>query len=505
MPAANLNDLDLIDAAQSGDRQAADALLRKYLPFVYTLVRRAIGDTPDADDVVQETMLRALADLDDLRSPERFRAWLAAIGVHQVGTYLRRHRRAAYRRAGLEEVDESATGSSFEDTAVLRLDLSRERHQVVESTQWLDPDDRLVLSLWWLEVAGQLSRGELATAIGVSLAHAGVRVQRTRAQLDVARSVVAALHARPGCPRLAALAGGWNGEPNPLWRKRFARHVRDCDACRPAGRLAIAPEHLLAGYGLLPVPVALAGGLLGPATGAGALAGAAKGGLLGHLAHLVAAHPVAAALATTAVAAGATVTVVSWPSPPPQHRPPAVARASPATSPRPSLAPLPSPAGIAPPSPSSSAAARSVTTGRLSLDADSAPGSYIAITTGDVAVLAPLTTVSPVAARQLATFEVVAGLRDPACFSFRSADGRYLRHASWRLRLNKDEGTTLYRGDATFCVRPGPVAGSVLLESSNYPGWFVHLRGTEVWVDHSDGSAAFLAAAAFRPRVPLAG
>ena len=39
------------------------------------------------------------------------------------------------------------------------------------------------------------------------------------------------------------------------------------------------------------------------------------------------------------------------------------------------------------------------------------------------------------------------------------------------MSLNQD--TPLFDGDATFCVRPGTTAGSVSLESANYPGWFL--------------------------------
>src|SRR5690348_5839671 len=87
------SDSDLIGAARAGDRRAAAELVERYLPFAYTVVRRALDDTADADDVVQETMLRAVADLPRLRSPDSFRAWLAAIAVHQVGTHQRRRRR----------------------------------------------------------------------------------------------------------------------------------------------------------------------------------------------------------------------------------------------------------------------------------------------------------------------------------------------------------------------------------------------------------------------------
>jgi hypothetical protein len=138
-----------------------------------------------------------------------------------------------------------------------------------------------------------------------------------------------------------------------------------------------------------------------------------------------------------------------------------------------------------------------------SLESANAAG-LVVTTADDLGVLARVDASSDAPARERATFEVVRGLADPRCISFRARDGRYLRHSSWRLRLSQDEGTALFRGDATFCVRAGPVSGSVSFESSNYPGWFLRHRGRELWVDQSDGSPEFRADASFRPLPPLA-
>ncbi|MEU4480561.1 AbfB domain-containing protein [Micromonospora sp. NPDC023966] len=112
---------------------------------------------------------------------------------------------------------------------------------------------------------------------------------------------------------------------------------------------------------------------------------------------------------------------------------------------------------------------------------------------------------SAAAVRKGATFEAVEGLANARCYSFRFTDGRYLRHSSWRLRLNRNERTALFRGDATFCPRPGTREGTVELESANYPGWFLRHRGDQLWVDQSDRTDRFRADSAFRVRAPLAG
>ena len=53
-------------------------------------------------------------------------------------------------------------------------------------------------------------------------------------RLDTSRLVVRALRQVPAVrgPR-SPITAGWDGEPSPLWRKRLARHVRDCPGCLP--------------------------------------------------------------------------------------------------------------------------------------------------------------------------------------------------------------------------------------------------------------------------------
>jgi hypothetical protein len=102
-----------------------------------------------------------------------------------------------------------------------------------------------------------------------------------------------------------------------------------------------------------------------------------------------------------------------------------------------------------------------------------------------------------------ATFSVVQGLADPACFSLRDQDGRYLRHADYRIRLHSDDGSALFRADATFCAQPGSATGSVLLQSHNYPGYYLHGRGSELWIDRWQDSSDFRRACSFLPVNPL--
>jgi RNA polymerase sigma factor (sigma-70 family) len=506
-----------VAAAQAGDRRALEEITASYLPLVYTIVRRGLGAHPDVDDVVQDVMLRALRKLPELRTPATFRTWLAAIAIRQMSTHLRRRDRNAGRAAALDEAAGLADAHSpSEDLTALRVDLSRQRRQAERAGRWLDPADRSLLSLWWLEVADQLTRADLAAALGLSVAHAGVRVQRMRTHLEASRALVAALDLRPRCPRLAAVAEGWDGVPSPLWRKRLTRHVRSCPYCTRASDTLVTVERLFPAFALLPVPVGLGLSVLGKLALDGAAAGGAvpaalmgaassgagaKAGLLGQLVQAAALHPVVSTVAAGALVAGAGVTTVQLASPPPPA-PRVIAgptRTTAAPAPRTAA---PRTAVPAPATPTSAAprptGTGTVALGPLSLESQNSAGRFVANQNG-LGVLVPAGPATDAAA----TFTAVEGLADARCVSFRYSDGRFLRHASWRVKLDPNVGTELFRGDATFCARTGAVAGSVALESSNYPGWFLRHRGEELWVDQSDGSRAFLADGSFRVRPPL--
>src|SRR6185312_12212454 len=98
---------------------------------------------------------------------------------------------------------------------------------------------------------------------------------------------------------------------------------------------------------------------------------------------------------------------------------------------------------------------------------------------------------SSLTARREATFTVVHGLADTQCVSFIASDGLYLRHYELRLQLNAPDGAQLFREDATFCPHPGKAAGSVHLQSLNYPYLVIRLRDGEFHIDVSDGTTAF--------------
>ncbi|WP_209439573.1 sigma-70 family RNA polymerase sigma factor [Kitasatospora phosalacinea] len=337
----------LVAAAQSGDAAALERLLGAHLPLVHHLIARAVGPG-EADDLTQETMLRAVRGLAGLREPERFRSWLVAIAYRRVQEHGRRRVLELPHR--LEALDVPDPGTDFADRSLAELALSAQRRELVRATAWLDQGDRRLLALWWQEVLGDLDRAELADALGVEQAHAAVKLKRMKAQLDLVRCLVRALDAEPRCADLALASAGWDGRPDSVWRKRLARHLRGCAECGGRSAGLVPPERLLPGLGVLLVPDRLADGLRAALRDGAATAGRTT------------ARAAVGAAAGAAVVTAVLLAVLPWPAPD-----------SPAPHPSAPAATAPSSASLPPPSPSPSVSASPPASASASADVDARP------------------------------------------------------------------------------------------------------------------------------------
>jgi hypothetical protein len=114
---------------------------------------------------------------------------------------------------------------------------------------------------------------------------------------------------------------------------------------------------------------------------------------------------------------------------------------------------------------------------------------------GDYVRLDPVT--SP-ADRRAVTFTVVKGFAESRCYSFVTAGGGYLRHRNFLLRAEPDDGTPLFRQDATFCPRRSSFGGAVMLESVNYPGRFLRHQNFRLKLDPYQDTELYRADSAFQ-------
>jgi RNA polymerase sigma-70 factor, ECF subfamily len=93
-------DDDLIGAAQSGDHEAFAELCRRHAQTVRRRILAIVRHQEDAEDAMQETLVRAYANLGRFRQSCKFSTWMTSIGINAALTVIRR--RKARREADME-------------------------------------------------------------------------------------------------------------------------------------------------------------------------------------------------------------------------------------------------------------------------------------------------------------------------------------------------------------------------------------------------------------------
>src|SRR5687768_16997616 len=79
-------------------------------------------------------------------------------------------------------------------------------------------------------------------------------------------------------------------------------------------------------------------------------------------------------------------------------------------------------------------------------------------------------------------WRMIPGLAKSDLYTIESYDypGQHLRHQNWRLILSPDDGSFLFKADATFYIRSGKNPGEIRFESYNYAGNFIRHYNSEL-------------------------
>lgn len=121
-PSSPADDRALAEAVQlRGEERAFRELYRRHSPALYQVTLRMLGYAQaDAEDVVQDTWIRAVSRLDGFRWESSFRTWLIGIGLNLSREVLRRRARRS-----TTELTEAVTPSVLPPRLGDRVDLER--------------------------------------------------------------------------------------------------------------------------------------------------------------------------------------------------------------------------------------------------------------------------------------------------------------------------------------------------------------------------------------------
>jgi len=171
------DDATLVVQAREGNAEAFDTLVRRHYRAAYAVARGRVESPMDAEDVVQESFVRALERLDDC-DPSRFTGWFLTIvrnRAHNARIY--EARRGGVDPASARLSAPERAGSEGGEARVRRRELREELERAVAT---LSPIQREVLLLHDLE---EMAHAEIAKIVGVSVGMSRYHLMQARRRL----------------------------------------------------------------------------------------------------------------------------------------------------------------------------------------------------------------------------------------------------------------------------------------------------------------------------------
>ena len=175
------DDAQLIQRVLDGDDTAFSALVNKHQKRVHALAWRKTGDFHVAEEITQDTFLKAYQNLSTLKEPQKFASWLYVIATNYCKMWMRK---------------KHVSTQSLEDTSSTELEktaysgyIIAENEQVAMETQRevvkkllakLQESDRTIITLYYL---GEMTYEEISEFLGVSVASIKNRLYRARRRL----------------------------------------------------------------------------------------------------------------------------------------------------------------------------------------------------------------------------------------------------------------------------------------------------------------------------------
>jgi RNA polymerase sigma-70 factor (ECF subfamily) len=123
-----MGDAELVAAAQAGDRDALERLLRDHHDRLFAICRRLTGNDADASDATQEALISLVRGLPRFDRRSRFTTWAYRIAVNAALDELRRRRRRA--EPGIEESQLAAGDRDEPEVSASRLDIDAALRQL---------------------------------------------------------------------------------------------------------------------------------------------------------------------------------------------------------------------------------------------------------------------------------------------------------------------------------------------------------------------------------------
>ena len=167
----SMDDRALVEALLTGDPEAPRLLIERFQGIVYALCHRMMAHRHDAEDVAQETFLRALRGMAGFDPDRPIRPWLLGIAANRCRTALSKRARRPVLTDSSEDCEDLRAGVADPD------DLARELERAL---QQLRPEYRAVFTLFHEQ---NLAYEDIALSLGRPVGTVKTWLHRARAEL----------------------------------------------------------------------------------------------------------------------------------------------------------------------------------------------------------------------------------------------------------------------------------------------------------------------------------
>jgi len=147
----NIDDLTLVDRAKLEDSSAYDELIRRYQERIYATVYHMTSNHEDANDLVQDTFIKAYRALKSFKGNSSFYTWVYRIAVNKTINFLKQRKNRV--QMSLNDVDFHAENDPdlvalvSEKTPRRDLNLAELQEKLNEALQKLSEHHRMVVTL----------------------------------------------------------------------------------------------------------------------------------------------------------------------------------------------------------------------------------------------------------------------------------------------------------------------------------------------------------------------
>ncbi|HET9914380.1 MAG TPA: sigma-70 family RNA polymerase sigma factor [Anaerolineales bacterium] len=247
-------EVELIQRAARGDRQAFTSLFERYFQSVYNYALSLSNDPATAEDLTQEAFIKAHTHLPNFKPPWNFRSWIFRMTRNLFLDLIRG-------RPEADSFDDISPIPASDPSPESRVMASEATRRVRSALERLSVRNKEVLVL--REVHG-LSYAEIAEVLDTTQPYVKTLLARSRAQFQDAYGVQLLVEEpTEDCPEVAALLHSLHDGESLQGRERFVReHLEACEACQRRRNWLVAQSSLLAMFVPVQPPAGLAEGIL---------------------------------------------------------------------------------------------------------------------------------------------------------------------------------------------------------------------------------------------------